>query len=179
MPGYNIGVPLPFSLFMPFAIKYLNLSGAQVKMIEPLLNTAPAFVTITTKGDDLSDFLRTGEVFEKIFLEAEKDGIKIGVFGAPIEIGENYKELQKILGTKERPQMFFRMGYSKEVPIMSPRLDGGCNKHIVIANQGETIRIYYFSGLLRKLLAMTGIYGYSSHRFAYIFTHLFRSSTSP
>lgn len=123
MPGYNIGIPLPFSLFMPFAIKYINLSGAQVKMTEPMLNTASVFVTLSTKDDNEDNWLRTGRLFEEIFLEAEKQDIKIGAFGAPIEIGDNYKELQKTLNADGRPQLFFRMGYSKDVPIPSPRLD--------------------------------------------------------
>ena len=123
MPGYNIGIPLPLSFFMPFAIKYFNLSKMQVKMAEPLLKSTPTFITLATKGDSITNWLKTGEIFEKIFLEAEKNGIKIGIFGAPIEIGDNYKELQKILNTSERPKMFFRLGYSKEVPTFSPRLD--------------------------------------------------------
>jgi nitroreductase len=123
MPGYNIGVPLPISLFMPFAIKYINLSSAQVKMAEPMLNTASVFVTLSTATDNENDWLKVGRLFEEIFLEAEKEGIKIGAFGAPIEIGEHYQDLQKELETEERPQMFFRMGYSKDIPIPSPRLD--------------------------------------------------------
>lgn len=122
MPGYNIGVPLPFSIFMPFAIKYFNLSGAQVKMAEPMLNTASVFVTLSTKADNETEWLKVGRLFEEIFLEAEREGLKIGAFGAPVEIGENYKDLQKILGTDERPQLFFRMGYSKDIPTPSPRL---------------------------------------------------------
>ena len=56
-------------------------------------------------------------------LEAERIGLRTAVMAAPIEIGKYYQGLQDVLGTKFRPQVFFRMGYSKNNPKHSPRFN--------------------------------------------------------
>ncbi|MDP3792567.1 MAG: hypothetical protein Q8Q89_02450, partial [bacterium] len=57
-----------------------------------------------------------------IALEATKNKISTSVWGAPIQVGNFYKNLRDILSTDLRPQIFFRMGYSDKKFHHSPRL---------------------------------------------------------
>lgn len=120
--GYNLGIPWPMSFLFPTMLKHLPLAKPQTKMQTDMLEHAPAYGVLTAAQDNPKQWLLTGQIFEKIAVEAEQNHIKIGAFGAPVETGQHYKNLQNILGTNERPQMFFRLGYTNKIPPKSPRL---------------------------------------------------------
>ena len=121
--GYNLGIPWPMSFLFPSMLRHLPLAKPQTKMQVEMLEHAPAYAVITSVEDNPAAWLRAGRTFEEIAITAELNGIKIGVFGAPIETGNYYKQLQQVLQTNERPQMFFRLGYTHKVPEKSPRLE--------------------------------------------------------
>lgn len=123
MPAFGMGVPTPVSLLVPFMIRRFNMNRANEKKDRRLLaDQTPVFVVMSTRLDDRKNWIRAGEVFEHIALLAEHKGLATGVWAAPIQIGEFYKEFQRILKTDFRPQLFFRLGYPT-VPVRhSPRL---------------------------------------------------------
>ncbi len=122
MVGYNMGIPWLMSFIVPGLIKYADVSGMQRKMHQTWLEHAPTYVLLA--GDDnVISWIKTGVAFERIAIYLEKAGIKAGIFGAPIETGEYYKEIQKVLNIQQRPLMFFRIGYADKIPKPSPRLD--------------------------------------------------------
>ncbi|QQS22561.1 nitroreductase family protein [bacterium] len=123
MPGYTIGVPKLISYLLPFAIRNFNLQNFQAKMHEEWLKNAPVYGVISTVEDNESAWVKAGMSFEKIALKAEGLGLRIGIMGAPIEIGDNYKLVKQALGISTRPQMFFRIGYGPDMPHFSPRID--------------------------------------------------------
>lgn len=123
MPGYTLGVPKLISYILPFAVKHLNLQKFQSKMHEDWLIHAPVYGVISTEQDEPAAWVQAGRSFERIALKAEDFGLRIGVMGAPIEIGDNYKLIQQTIGITTRPQMFFRIGYGPDMPHFSPRID--------------------------------------------------------
>ncbi len=123
MPGYTIGVPKLLSFLLPFMIRNFNLRGMQKKMHLDWLRNSSVYGAILTKGDSSRSWLDAGISFENIALSAEQLDLKIGIIGAPIEIGEYYKNIQQALSTTDRPQMFFRIGYAKDMPHFSPRIN--------------------------------------------------------
>jgi len=123
MPGYNIGIPWPLSFIVPLAIRYGNVAKQQRTMVEDMLRSAPTFGLIHTTRDTARDWVAAGQMLERIWLTAERSGVRLGVLAAPIQIGEHYQQLQKPFDTDERPQVFFRIGYAQQVPKQSPRLD--------------------------------------------------------
>lgn len=123
MPAYNLGFPKLLSFFIPFIIRTFNTAKLQMGRHKLWLQHSPAVIVISSKGDDVQDWLAVGELFEKIVLEATKHNLKYAVMAAPTEIGDYYKDLQKVLNTNLRPQMFFRIGYADKKPIFTPRLD--------------------------------------------------------
>mgnify|MGYP001613513513 CR=1 FL=1 len=123
MPAFGMGIPTPISLLAPHMLKRLNMNRMSQKKDTALLkNHTPLFAIIATKEDDKKNWLKSGQLYEKIALEATALGIDTNVMAAGIQIGEFYKELQKILQTDYRPQIFFRMGYAVKPTKHSPRI---------------------------------------------------------
>lgn len=123
MPGYNLGMPWLVSLIFPWILRHLNVSQSQKKMHMPLLEQAPVYLILSSNEDVPAGWLRVGEIFERIAIEAQKQNLKTGLLAAPIEIGEHPQKLQKVLGLAGRPQMFCRVGFTANVPEPSPRLE--------------------------------------------------------
>lgn len=122
MPGYNIGIPWLLSFIVPFMIRHGNVVAQQKKMVEVMLAATPTFLVIATEGDEPRDWVNAGATLERIWLMASRAGIKLGVFGAPIQIGDFSMKLQDALGTRLHPQVFTRIGFADKVPKASPRL---------------------------------------------------------
>ena len=55
-------------------------------------------------------------------LESYNRGLRTSIFVASIEIDDLYKEIQKLLGLKDRPQFVFCIGYMKLNQKYTPRL---------------------------------------------------------
>ena len=121
MPGYYIGIPWLLSFAMPFMIRHLPMSKKQKEMNEPLLDTVSAFVVISVKKDAAGLWLKAGEIFERAALLAQGAGVKVGVFGGPIEISGCSEKLQNLLHSEFRPVMFIRLGFAEKTPPKSPR----------------------------------------------------------
>lgn len=123
MPGFGMGFPTLISFVAPHMLRRFNMAKATKKKDEALLKkSTPLFAVISTKDDDRNSWLRAGEAYEKIALLAEREGLATAVWAAPIQIGEFYKNVQKIIKTDFRPQVFFRIGYAKKPTRHSPRL---------------------------------------------------------
>lgn len=123
IPGFTLGLPTPVSLIAPFLLKHFNMNRVNQKQDEALLeHFTPAFVVMSASKDDRETWIKTGQLFERIMLEAVKYGLSISPMAAAIQIGNFYKELQKVLGRQERPQVFNRLGYCDDQVRHSPRL---------------------------------------------------------
>lgn len=123
MPLFGFGVPGPVSLIAPTMMKFINMNKVNRKADEKILKeNTPYMLVISSKLDDRKTWLKVGMLYEKITLEATKRKIATAVYAAPIQIGEFYKDLKKILNIQLRPQFFARIGYSKDDVYHSPRL---------------------------------------------------------
>jgi len=129
MPGYNLGMPAPVAFVFPFMIRRIKAGKMQRSMEMKSLKKTPAYVVLSSKQDDQAAWLETGRLFERIALHAEAANLKIGVLAAAIEMQPFNDQLKEFLQTGERPQMFFRLGYTDKIPKQSPRLDP---KNIII-----------------------------------------------
>lgn len=122
IPAFGMNIPTPISFLVPRMIKYLNMNKISYKNDEKLLkNKTPVMVIIAANGDNKKIWIQVGRIYEKIALEATKIDLSTSIWGAPIESG-NLENLQKILSTNLRPQVFFRLGYPKQEAHRSPRI---------------------------------------------------------
>jgi len=123
MPAFGMGIPTPISFIAPIMIKYLNMNKLSRKSDEALLKKhTPFFVIIAARCDDKISWIKTGKIYEHIALLSTRHGLSNAMWASPIQIGEYYKNFQKILNTDFRPQAFFRLGYASKFPHHSPRL---------------------------------------------------------
>jgi nitroreductase len=125
MPMFGFGMPTPPSLLASQVLRRFNLNKLGRSADLALLKEyTPYFVLILSSlgSDNEEGWIRAGQIFESIALMAERESIRTAPLAAAIQIGENYKKIQNILGTNLRPQMFFRMGYGEDVSHHSPRL---------------------------------------------------------
>lgn len=123
MPASGFGIPTPVSFVAPILIRYLNINKlSKKKDIELLKGHTPVFGIISTTEDNVKSWMEAGRLYEKIALSAEQHGLKTAPMAAVIQIGEFYKDLQRVLQTTQRPQVFFRAGYSSKQPQATPRI---------------------------------------------------------
>ena len=123
MPCFGMDIPTPVSFIAPTMIKYLNMNKLSHKKDEALLkNHTPVFVVVATQKDDKINWIKTGQIYERIALLAVREGLLTAMWAAPIQIGEYHKDFQKVLNTEFRPQAFFRLGYASKKMSHSPRL---------------------------------------------------------
>ena len=124
MPAFGMGVPTPISFIVPFMSKFLNINKLHEKQDRALLTVhTPVMLIISSAHDTPEYWIRSGQLFERIALEAAAHSMQTNPMAAAIQIGEYYKELQTIIGTQQfRPQFFCRLGYAQSTTPHSPRL---------------------------------------------------------
>ncbi|RMD60274.1 hypothetical protein D6833_10010 [Candidatus Parcubacteria bacterium] len=99
-----------------------SFAAHQKRIVARFLRYTPAFGIVSTSTDDVGAWVRAGIAFEKIAIRAERKGIRTGIYSFPVEVGRYYEILQDAAGTLFRPQVLFRIGYSKVRPHLTPRL---------------------------------------------------------
>lgn len=123
IPAFSMAIPTPVSFFVPTILKHLNMAKLSRKGDEKLLKeNTPIMVVIATEKDNKKQWIQSGRIYENIALESTRNGVSTSIWGAPIETGNFYKDLQNILSTNFRPQIFFRVGYSNKSVHKSPRI---------------------------------------------------------
>jgi hypothetical protein len=124
MPGFGMGIPLLLSFFVPYIIKFVNVAILNRKMDEDVfINHTPAYIMLSSNNDEPAIWLRIGEIFQELALYAERSGISLAPWQAPVQINDHYKKLNAIIDSKFRPQFLMRAGtpFNKDVKH-SPRL---------------------------------------------------------
>ena len=119
MPAFTLGVSKPLSLIAPFVMRYINIMklirGSETAILKKY---SPVFIFLNAKNHDRLGWLKTGQVLQKLLLEAEHAGIQASMSAVPL----NVEPLQHLLDTQFRPQMFVRIGYAAATPGHAPRL---------------------------------------------------------
>ncbi|MBF8280981.1 MAG: hypothetical protein HW383_754 [Candidatus Magasanikbacteria bacterium] len=123
MPGKCHNMPLPVSMIAGWLIKRVNVAkmneGVERKLLE---RASPAFGIVTAIGDSRRDWIRAGQTFERAALHATWRGMATAPLAAAVQVGDFFRDVQKILGTMMRPLVMFRIGYPKKSAPHSPRL---------------------------------------------------------
>jgi hypothetical protein len=123
MPGFGMGIPTALSFVAPFALRKMNVARKSRKQDEKLLKIhTPAYLVIATNEDSPIAWMETGRAYESLALLGTKHGVGIAPMAAVIQIGDFYKRVQNVLGSRARPQFFARIGYPEKEIAHSPRL---------------------------------------------------------
>jgi len=124
MPGFVLGMKPILSLVAGWLVKFFSpVRQNKEKDLFMLKNHTPVFAVISSKEDRPAAWLKVGQIFQRISLEAARHGLATGPYSAPIQFGKYYEEIQKILGVNLRPQFIFRVGYPQTKYLShTPRL---------------------------------------------------------
>lgn len=121
LPGYSLRMPALISLIFPFLVRRFNMGKRVGKLNYLSASSAPLIAVIGARENSRKNWLDTGRLVERIMLEAQTAGLKTSIFVAAIEIGELYKEVQKVLASDLIPQLLICVGYMNFEQKPSPR----------------------------------------------------------
>jgi hypothetical protein len=123
MPGFSHGIPAPVSLFASKLVRRVNMKRLEQKKDEALLKKhTPLFCVLSTKKDDRENWIKVGQLYERITLEAEKNNLKTAPLAAALLKEESLSAIKNLLNPDFRPQVLFRIGYCKTSSRQTPRL---------------------------------------------------------
>ncbi len=125
MPAFGMGIPTLVSFLAPLLSQFVNINRMREKADRALLGDhTPAFLVISTAHNTPEYWVKTGQIYEHIALEATNRGMHTNPIATAIQIGKYYTELQKIIGIPAdmRPQLFSRLGYAKSDARRNPQL---------------------------------------------------------
>lgn len=122
MPGNGHCMSLPISFIAPFILRYVDVSKVEAKKEKMRIINFPTVGIISSIESNPGNWLKVGELLEKILLAAQSKGIDSVIRVASIEFAESREKLKNILNLKNFiPQMLFGLGYAQKEAPHSPR----------------------------------------------------------
>ncbi|MFA6354159.1 MAG: hypothetical protein WCX12_00525 [Candidatus Paceibacterota bacterium] len=111
IPGFSLRMSLLISLAFPKLVKFLNVGKAVGVLNYKSAASAPGIVIIGSKDNQPETFLKVGRIAERLMLHCKLYNLKTSIFLASIEMGDYWKEIQKITENDFFPQFIFCIGY--------------------------------------------------------------------
>lgn len=122
MPGFVIGLSNIQSKMMRFMIRNVKGSvklAAKQDYIKIMSSSATGF--ITTQSDNPEEWFKAGRFYELLALEATANNVVMTPLAAVIEDKQQRAKIVGELSLGNKPQIFFRLGYSNHKPYHTPR----------------------------------------------------------
>ncbi len=118
MPGYSMGMPAPVSLLAPFMVRVAPIHKQEGPKTEKQITSASALGIIVSLADTPSDWVRSGQLLELVWLEATAVGLAASPVIASIEAGQDTRQkLKDVIKTDQLPQSVIRFGHSKKINL--------------------------------------------------------------
>lgn len=100
----------------------LDAGSGQTKTDAELVNSTLVIGFISTKENDRISQITAGQLFERVWLVAEAEGVRVHPMSQVLEVPETKAELSKMLSeTGLYPQQAFRLGYAEAEVGHTPR----------------------------------------------------------
>jgi hypothetical protein len=112
LPGYSFGYSDFESFFGSFIFGTFDMSSSRARTETSYMKASPAVAVLSTDNDDKLTWIKTGILFEILFLTATNLNVRFDLFSQPIGIQTLRQEMAQILKTKY-PQILIRMGYAE------------------------------------------------------------------
>lgn len=112
LPGYAFGYSDFQSFFGSFIFGTFDMSSSRARIETSFMEASPAVAVLSTESDDKLTWIKTGVLFEILFLTATKLNVMFDLFSQPIGIPDLRQEMARILNVKY-PQILIRMGYAE------------------------------------------------------------------
>jgi hypothetical protein len=112
LPGYSFGYSDFESFFGKFIFGTFDMSSSRARIETAYMKDSPALAVLSTEEDDKLTWIKTGILFETLFLTATQLDVRFDLFSQPIAIPELRQKMAQILKAKY-PQILIRMGYAE------------------------------------------------------------------
>jgi hypothetical protein len=112
LPGYSFGYSDFESFFGSFIFGTFDMSDSRARTETSYMKASPAVAVLSTESEDKLTWIKTGILFETLFLTATRLNVMFDLFSQPIGIPELRKDMAQILKVKY-PQILIRMGYAE------------------------------------------------------------------
>ncbi len=112
LPGYSFGYTDFESFFGSFIFGTFDMSSSRARIETAYMKDSPAVAVLSTEKEDKLTWIKTGILFETLFLTATHLDIRFDLFSQPTAIPELRQEMAQILNAKY-PQILIRMGYAE------------------------------------------------------------------
>jgi hypothetical protein len=91
--------------------------GQQAETDAKKLRSSSAAVVITSAAETKADWVRAGQVYERLALQTTALGVKSAFLNQPIEVASVRSQFQSVLGlANDLPQLLVRLGYAEALP---------------------------------------------------------------
>ncbi len=100
----------------------LDAGSDQTKKDAELVNSTPVLGFISSRKNDRISQVKVGQLFERVWLAAEAEGIRLHPMSQALEVQEMKEELAEMVPEKGLyPQQTFRLGYAEAEEAHTPR----------------------------------------------------------
>lgn len=121
LPGYSLKMPFLISFVFPYLVRMFDIGKKLAFLNRISISSAPRICVLSSDGETKEEWLETGRLGERLMLEAQSQGAQTSIFVASLEMGDIYKEVQKVLGTNRILNFLFAIGYIKGSQRLTPR----------------------------------------------------------
>ncbi len=113
MPGYAMGLPAPISLVGSFMVRIAPIHKQEGPKNRKQIESASAVAVFVTQTDTPADWMKAGQLLQRLWLEAVAADLAASPFAAAIEArGDIRSRLAQALQTDLFPQAILRLGHS-------------------------------------------------------------------
>lgn len=100
----------------------LDAGSDQTKKDAELVNSTPVLGFISSRENDRTSQVKVGQLFERVWLAAEAEGIRLHPMSQALEVPELKSELAELVPANGLyPQQTFRLGYAEAEEEHTPR----------------------------------------------------------
>jgi hypothetical protein len=114
MPGYAQGMSELLDFATPLIthlLRTFDVGAGQAARDQSLVEGSPVLALLRTANDRPTDWLETGQLLQRVVLQACVDGVSASFFNQPIEVPSLRHRLCETLNVTGYPQILVRLGY--------------------------------------------------------------------
>ena len=123
IPGYALKMPFLASFILPTTVRFFNIGKLLAKLNYKSVSSVPLITIISSRDNTPIVWLKTGRLIERLMLDFNSKGLNTSIFSASIEMGDLYKDVQKVINTNQIPQFLFVVGKVDSIHKPTPRHD--------------------------------------------------------
>ena len=120
IPGASLGLHGIAAAMGAWTTRTLDTSKSRAAADRNLCTDAPGLVVLQCE-DTVPHFLECGELLQKLLLTLTAEDLHHSYFNMPVQVPDVRVRLRALLGLSSWPQILIRIGFSLDVPAVTPR----------------------------------------------------------